>query len=39
MAILDLQAMDVEGDGHGGGGGSDLSVALCDSLASVTLCL
>jgi hypothetical protein len=38
MAILDLQAMDVEGDGHGGGG-SDLSVALCDSLASVTLCL
>jgi hypothetical protein len=37
MTILDLQAMDVEG-GHGGGG-SDLSVALCDSVASITLCL
>ena len=37
MSILDLQAMDVEG-GHGGGG-SDLSVAACDSVASLTLCL
>lgn len=38
MAILDLQAM--ESEGHGGnGGGSHLSVALCDSVASITLCL
>jgi hypothetical protein len=42
MAILDLQAMDTDRGGHGGGGGgggSHLSVALCDSVASVTLCL
>jgi Lanthionine-containing peptide SapB precursor RamS len=38
MAILDLQAMQPEG-GHGGGAGSDLSVTLCDSVASVLLCL
>jgi hypothetical protein len=39
MAILDLQAMDTDTRGNGGGGGSHLSVALCDSVASVTLCL
>jgi hypothetical protein len=43
MAILDMQDMKPEARqwGHGGhgGGGSDLSVALCDSVASVTLCL
>lgn len=45
MALLDIQAMDpardstdTRGDG-GGGGGSFLSIALCDSFASVTLCL
>jgi|HubBroStandDraft_3_1064219.scaffolds.fasta_scaffold5435497_1 hypothetical protein len=50
MAILDMQAMnaardskDQRGDGGGGGcgggGGSQLSLLLCDSTASVTLCL
>jgi hypothetical protein len=40
MAILDLQAMQSDNrGGNGGGGGSHLSVALCDSVASVTLCL
>jgi hypothetical protein len=44
MALLDIQAMDsARGDtrwgGGGGGGGSDLSVALCDSFASILLCL
>jgi hypothetical protein len=42
MALLDIQAMDpARGDTRwcGEGGGSDLSVALCDSIASVLLCL
>jgi len=43
MALLDMQAMQPDaprgGHGGGGGGGSDLSVLLCDSFASVTLCL
>ena len=47
MALLDMQGMELKtvfgghgGGGHGGGGGgSDLSVLLCDSVASVTLCL
>ena len=45
MALLDIQAMDSArgdtrwGGGGGGGGGSDLSVLLCDSVASVLLCL
>jgi hypothetical protein len=42
MALLDLQGMAPEnrGGGHGGGGqGSSLSLALCDSTASITLCL
>jgi hypothetical protein len=38
MALLEMQGM--ESRGHGGqGGGSTLSVALCDSAASVLLCL
>jgi hypothetical protein len=36
MAILDLQAME-PAEWHGGHG-SDLSVLLCDSTVSVTLC-
>jgi len=39
MALLDIQAMDADTRGYGGGGGSHLSVALCDSVASVLLCL
>jgi hypothetical protein len=39
MAILDMQEMEVEDKCSWGGGGSDLSVLLCDSTASVTLCL
>jgi hypothetical protein len=41
MALLDIQAMDpARGDTRcgGGGGGSDLSVLLCDSFLS-TLCV
>jgi hypothetical protein len=37
MAVLDLQAME-PAEWHGGHGGSDLSVLLCDSVISVTLC-
>jgi hypothetical protein len=51
MAILDMQAMNAARDSKdqrgggggggcgGGGGGSELSLLLCDSVASVTLCL
>lgn len=41
MALLEMQGMEVRGHGHGGGHGtaSSLSVALCDSVASITLCL
>jgi Lanthionine-containing peptide SapB precursor RamS len=42
MALLDIQAMDAARDdtrGGGHGGGSHLSVTLCDSTASVLLCL
>ncbi|HMH91527.1 MAG TPA: SapB/AmfS family lanthipeptide [Streptosporangiaceae bacterium] len=45
MALLDIQAMELDtpttegGHGGGHGGGSQLSVALCDSVASITLCL
>ena len=50
MAILDMQAMNAArdskdqrggggGGGCGGGGGSELSLLLCDSVASVTFCL
>jgi hypothetical protein len=41
MTLLDIQAMEPE-HGHGGGGGdtdSSASLLLCDSVASVTLCL
>jgi hypothetical protein len=44
MALLDMQGMELKtvcgghGGGHGGGG-SELSLLLCDSVASVTLCL
>jgi Lanthionine-containing peptide SapB precursor RamS len=47
--ILSLQKLTVskvstglEAGGHGGGGGgggSDISLLLCDSFASITLCL
>ena len=43
MTLLDIQAMDARRDGNdtrwGGGGGSHLSLLLCDSTASITLCL
>ena len=40
MAILDLQAMQSDNRGGGGhGGGSTASLLLCDSTASITLCL
>ena len=43
MALLDMQGMELKADrgghGGGGGGGSELSLLLCDSVASVTLCL
>lgn len=38
MALLDIQAMDTARDTDKGCGGSDLSVLLCDSFASFTLC-
>jgi len=38
MAILDMQDMKSE-TRNWRGGGSDLSVTLCDSVASVLLCL
>jgi hypothetical protein len=38
MTILDLQKMEPE-TSEWNNGGSNLSVALCDSVASVTLCL
>jgi hypothetical protein len=37
MALLEMQGMEVRGGGHEGG--SSLSVLLCDSVASITLCL
>jgi hypothetical protein len=42
MALLDIQAMDPARDGKGEGcghGGSNLSLLLCDSTLSTTLCL
>ncbi|MFF3270797.1 SapB/AmfS family lanthipeptide [Streptomyces chrestomyceticus] len=38
MALLDLQAMDAPEHG-GGGGGSNVSLTLCNSHQSVLLCL
>jgi hypothetical protein len=37
MAILDMQGMEPARNGHGNG--SNVSLALCNSHASVTLCL
>jgi hypothetical protein len=37
MALLDLQAMAPSTER--GGGGSDVSLTLCDSTASILLCL
>jgi hypothetical protein len=40
MALLDMQGMDpASRSGNRGGGGSVLSVLLCDSMLSTTLCL
>jgi hypothetical protein len=40
MALLDIQDMELDTPTENGhGGGSQLSVALCDSVASITLCL
>jgi hypothetical protein len=39
MALLDMQGMDPASRGHRGGGGSDLSVLMCVSMFSNTLCL
>jgi Lanthionine-containing peptide SapB precursor RamS len=48
MALLDMQGMELKtargghggcGGHGGGGGGSELSLLLCDSVASITLCL
>lgn len=39
MALLDMQGMDARSWGGHPGGGSNLSLLLCDSFASVTLCL
>jgi Lanthionine-containing peptide SapB precursor RamS len=46
MALLDMQGMELKGEhgghsDHGGGGGphSGVSILLCDSAASTTLCL
>jgi hypothetical protein len=40
MALLDMQALEAESDNRGGyGGGSHVSLLLCDSTASLTLCL
>jgi hypothetical protein len=37
MALLDLQGMEPET--RNGGGGSHVSLTLCDSTASITVCL
>jgi len=42
MALLDMQGLELAARGENGGdggGGSDVSLTLCDSVASVTLCL
>jgi hypothetical protein len=39
MALLDMQGMaPAQGKGGDGCGGSDLSLLLCDSLVSISLC-
>ncbi|HEX4788369.1 MAG TPA: SapB/AmfS family lanthipeptide [Actinospica sp.] len=40
MSVLDLQALETPANRGGGGeGGSEVSLTLCDSTASVLLCL
>jgi hypothetical protein len=39
MALLDMQGMETRSPGWHHSEGSDFSVALCDSDASITLCL
>jgi hypothetical protein len=39
MSVLDLQAMESAAERNGGGEGSDASLLLCASEASVQLCL
>jgi len=39
MALLDMQGMDAASRGNSRGGGSDLSVLMCVSMFSNTLCL
>jgi hypothetical protein len=39
MALLDMQGMQSASRGNGGGGGSELSLLLCASVLSVSLCL
>jgi hypothetical protein len=39
IALLDMQGMQSASRGNGGGGGSELSLTLCDSVASLILCL
>lgn len=39
MALLDMQGMESASRGNGGGRGSELSLLLCDSVLSTTLCL
>jgi hypothetical protein len=39
MALLDLQSLDTPAKDSWGEGGSELSVTLCDSVASILLCL
>jgi hypothetical protein len=40
MALLDIQAMELDAPhAEGNQGGSQVSIALCDSTASITLCL
>ena len=36
MALLDMQGMESASRGNGGGGGSELSVLLCDSVLSIS---
>ncbi len=36
MALLDMQGMQSASRGDGGGGGSELSLLLCDSMLSVS---
>jgi hypothetical protein len=41
MSVLDLQALETPANRGGGGGegGSEVSLTLCDSVASILLCL